>query len=232
MSAQAIGRTVEWSPRPPVAPVTLTGRYVRLEPLTDDHVPALFAATCRPDDDPTWTYLPDHRPTSLAELAAVVQRLHAVGVTFAISAMDGPVVGMASLIRTDAGNGSTEVGFIVYGAALRRTRAATETQYLLARHVFEDLGYRRYEWKCDDLNEPSRAAAVRLGFQFEGVFRQALVYKGRNRDTAWYAAIDDEWPAIKRGYETWLDPTNFDESGHQLRPLRAAGRAPARPSGG
>jgi RimJ/RimL family protein N-acetyltransferase len=122
-------------------------------------------------------------------------------------------------MRIDPANGVIEVGTIKYAPALQRTAAATEAMFLLMRYVFDDLGYRRYEWKCDSLNEPSRAAALRLGFTFEGIFRQAVVYKGRNRDTAWFSIIDKEWPALKQAYEAWLAPENFDPDGRQRRRL-------------
>jgi RimJ/RimL family protein N-acetyltransferase len=131
-------------------------------------------------------------------------------------------VGVASYLRLDHVNGSVEVGSIAYAAELQRTTAATEAMFLMARHVFDDLGYRRYEWKCDTLNEPSRRAAARLGFSYEGTFRNALVYKGRNRDTAWFSITDAEWPAIRSAFEEWLDPANHDDDGGQRAPLRAA----------
>jgi RimJ/RimL family protein N-acetyltransferase len=112
-----------------------------------------------------------------------------------------------------------EVGSILYTPRLQRTAGATEAMYLMARHVFEDLGYRRYEWKCNALNAPSRSAAVRLGFSFEGIFRQHMIVKGRNRDTAWYSMLDSEWPARKQAFENWLDPANFDSEGRQKTPL-------------
>jgi RimJ/RimL family protein N-acetyltransferase len=121
---------------------------------------------------------------------------------------------VASYLRIDQAHGTIEVGHIAYSPALQRTRAATETMYLMMRHAFA-LGYRRYEWKCDALNVPSRAAAQRLGLSYEGVFRQAVVYKGRNRDSAWYAAIDREWPALDAAFTRWLDPANFDSAGRQ-----------------
>ena len=128
-------------------------------------------------------------------------------------------VGIATYLRIDHANGTAEVGYITYGSALQRTTAATEAMYLMAAHVFDVVGVRRYEWKCDSLNEPSRRAAARLGFTYEGTFRQAVVYKGRNRDTAWFAITDDEWPDIKAAFERWLDPANFDERGQQRAPL-------------
>jgi RimJ/RimL family protein N-acetyltransferase len=128
--------------------------------------------------------------------------------------------GIASYLRIAPEHGSIEIGHIWFGAPLRRTTAATEAIYLLARHAFDELGYRRLEWKCDSLNAPSRRAAERFGFTFEGVFRKHMVLKGRNRDTAWYAITDDEWPCIRAGFEAWLSPTNFDAGGAQRRDLR------------
>ena len=131
----------------------------------------------------------------------------------------GRVVGMASYMRTDAKNGVVEIGAVAHGPQLARTAMATEVHYLMARRVFDRYGYRRYEWKCDNANETSKRTAVRLGFSFEGVFRQHIVNKGRNRDTAWYSIIDSEWPAIRRAFEDWLSPGNFDTAGMQIRRL-------------
>ena len=132
----------------------------------------------------------------------------------------GKALGTFSLMRIDQANRVIEVGAVTYSPALQKTRMATEAQYLLARYVFEDLGYRRYEWKCDALNQASRKAAERLGFTYEGCFRQAVVYKGRTRDTDWLSIIDQEWPAIKQRFEAWLDPSNFDANGQQKQALR------------
>ena len=123
-------------------------------------------------------------------------------------------------MRIDPANGVIEVGHITYSPLLQRHPGATEVMYLMMRRVFDELGYRRYEWKCDSFNAPSRAAAERLGFRFEGIFRQAVVYKGRNRDTCWFSIIDGEWPVLKRGFERWLDPANFDAAGQQRRRLQ------------
>jgi RimJ/RimL family protein N-acetyltransferase len=131
----------------------------------------------------------------------------------------GKAVGVATFMRIDRANGVIEVGNINYSPLLQRTPAATEAMFLMMRRVFDELGYRRYEWKCDSLNAPSRAAALRLGFQFEGIFRQAVVYKGRNRDTAWFSIIDREWPALRGAYEQWLEAANFDTEGRQRRKL-------------
>ena len=144
----------------------------------------------------------------------------------------GKPVGTAALMRIDATHGVIEVGHITYSPKLQRSRAATEAMYLMMRRAFDELGYRRYEWKCDDNNLRSRAAALRYGFTFEGIFRQAIVYKGRSRDTAWYSIVDNEWPAIRRGFERWLDPDNFDAAGTQKEKLsdmiRQAREAPQR----
>jgi RimJ/RimL family protein N-acetyltransferase len=131
----------------------------------------------------------------------------------------GRVAGVASYLRIDPPVGVIEVGHIALSPALQQTVAATEAMFLMMSRVFDELGYRRYEWKCDSLNAPSRRAALRLGFAFEGIFRQATLYKGRNRDTAWYAVIDKDWPAVKRAYERWLSPENFDADGRQRVPL-------------
>jgi RimJ/RimL family protein N-acetyltransferase len=136
-----------------------------------------------------------------------------------VSLASGEAAGAASLLRTDRANGSTEVGHINYSPALQRTPIATEAMYLLMRRVFDELGYRRYEWKCDSLNLPSRRAAERLGFTYEGTFRQAVVYRQRNRDTAWFSILDTEWPAIAAAFRRWLDPSNFDAAGLQRRSL-------------
>jgi RimJ/RimL family protein N-acetyltransferase len=131
----------------------------------------------------------------------------------------GELLGMGSYMRIDARNGVVEIGAIAHGPKMARSPASTEAQYLLAAHVFENLGYRRYEWKCHNENEPSKRAARRLGFEFEGVFRQHMISKGQNRDTAWFSMIDKEWPQLRAGFEAWLDPSNFDASGGQLKRL-------------
>ncbi len=214
---QPIGEPITWSGARRPAPVVLRGREVRLEPLSQAHTPDLYAALGDPRDDERWTYLAFEPCHSEAAMAAVVADLMANPgfVPFAICRPDGRAVGFAAYLRIDPAMGTIEVGSILYASELARTRAATEAMALLAGHAFDELGYRRYEWKCDALNAPSRRAAVRLGFQPEGVWRQALVYKGRNRDTAWLAMTDTDWPRIRTAYETWLDPANTDERGHQ-----------------
>jgi RimJ/RimL family protein N-acetyltransferase len=208
----------------PSAPqrITLQGRYCRLEPLDPAaHAEQLYEAYSADKSGILWTYLPYGPFGSLAEFTAWMQRecLGADPLFYAIADLaGGKALGVASYLRITPATGSIEVGHINYGPALQRTAAATESMYLMMKYIFE-LGYRRYEWKCDSLNAPSRSAAMRLGFSYEGVFRQATVYRGRNRDTAWYAAIDSEWPQLKAAFEQWLDPANFDSSGRQKTSL-------------
>jgi RimJ/RimL family protein N-acetyltransferase len=212
-----------WTPRPRPPRIVLEGRYCRLEPLDPDrHVAELFAANDEAEDDRFWTYLPFERPASpeiylawLKQVAAGEDPLFFVVRDLA----SGLAVGLFSYLRIDPAVGSIEIGHINFSPRLQKTRAATEALYLMAETVFETLGYRRYEWKCDSLNEPSRAAALRLGFTFEGLFRQATIYKGRTRDTAWFSIIDSEWPALKQAYLAWLSPENFDEAGRQIKRL-------------
>ena len=138
-----------------------------------------------------------------------------------IDKASGKVAGRQTLMRIDAANGSIEIGNIYWGPLVSRKPAATEAHFLFARYVFDELGYRRFEWKCNNRNEPSKRAALRFGYQFEGVFRQHFVVKGESRDTAWYSIIDKEWPALRRAYEAWLDPANFDAAGNQKKRLEA-----------
>ncbi len=212
---------LQWKPAQPLSRVALEGELVRLE-LVDlaRHAGQLFAAQSSAPQ--LWEYLP-YGPFEgeaafrvwLADRAATSDPLfYAI-----IERMSGRALGMASFLRVEPGQGVIEVGHIWYSPALQRTRLATDAMYVMARHVFDDLGYRRYEWKCNALNEPSRRAAVRLGFTFEGVFRQHMVVKGENRDTAWYSMLDGEWPAAKAAFEAWLRPENFDAEGRQLRSL-------------
>ncbi len=220
---QPIGPAVEHTPPPLPADVVLTGVGVRLEPVARHHTAALHHALCSERDDNLWTYRSDERPRTVAELAARIDEWAAAEtVTFAIVPVEtGQAAGLATLMRADAAHGSVEVGAIVFGRQLQRSRAATEAMALLMRHVFEDLGYRRYEWKCDSLNAPSRRAAIRLGFIWEGRFRQAVVYKGRSRDTDWFSITDGEWPRVRRALEEWLDDRNFDDAGRQRVRLAA-----------
>jgi RimJ/RimL family protein N-acetyltransferase len=218
---QPVGDDVDWAPGVRLEPVTLTGRTCRLEPLAEQHLEGLYDALCVNSPPQVWTYMPDGPFADRNAFRSYADRLTALPATvpLAILLSDGTPVGIATYLRIDHANGTAEVGYITYGAAIQRTTAATEAMYLMAAHAFDVVGVRRYEWKCDSLNQPSMRAAARLGFTFEGVFRHALVYKGRNRDTAWFAITDDEWPALKARFERWLDPKNFDELGHQRAAL-------------
>jgi RimJ/RimL family protein N-acetyltransferase len=215
---QPVGFAVPgWQP-PAVPPrETMEGRYCRLEPLDIAHATALYAAYALDRDGGMWTYM-SHGPfetleTFLAWVWDVSDKADPIFFAIVDTANGGPL-GVASYMRIDPKAGSIEVGSIAYSPLLQRSRAATEAMFLMMRQAF-GLGYRRYEWKCNALNAPSRAAAQRLGFSYEGVFRQHMIVKGRNRDTAWYAAIDSEWPVLKAAFERWLAPENFDDSGKQ-----------------
>ncbi len=212
---------LHWKPARPAERVVLEGRLVRLEPLdVERHADDLYAAQAVAPE--IWMYLPDGPFSSEADFRAwLVTRAAASDPLFyaIVDRASGCALGMASYLRINPDHGVIEVGYIWYSPVLQRTPAATETMYLMARHVFEDLGYRRYEWKCNALNEPSRRAALRLGFRYEGTFRQHMVVKDQNRDTAWYSMLDSEWPAVKAAFEGWLRPENFDADGRQLHGL-------------
>ncbi|WP_027863313.1 GNAT family N-acetyltransferase [Marmoricola sp. URHB0036] len=224
---QPVGDPVDWTPGPPLVPVVLTGRSCRLEPLGDHHVEGLYAALCAGSPPSIWTYMPTGPFADVGAFAEHVAKLRATPamVPMAILLPDGVPVGIATFLRIDHANGTAEVGYISYSAALQRTTAATEAMYLMAAHAFDVVGVRRYEWKCDALNAASRSAAARLGFTYEGTFRQAVVTKGRNRDTAWFAITDGEWPRLRAAFEAWLDPANFDEQGRQRARLQDLPRA-------
>jgi RimJ/RimL family protein N-acetyltransferase len=204
--------------------VTIAGRYVDLAPIDPSaHGDALFENIGRPGHDSLWTFMFDGPfagrqafDAALRKIAASTDPLYYAIVDRAARA----AVGRAALMRIHPQHRVIEVGSIVYSPLLQRTRGATEAMYLLAKYIFENLGYRRYEWKCNALNAPSRTAALRLGFTFEGIFRQHMIIKGRNRDTAWYSMLDSEWPERKARFERWLAPENFDSAGRQRKPLR------------
>ena len=230
---QPIGAALpDWSPRPRPPRTAIEGRFCRVEPLDlERHAAELFAANSADREGRNWTYLP-YGPFPSFDLyrnylEAAARRddplVHAI-----IERASGQALGVASLMRIDPAAGVIEVGGINYSPRLQRKPAASEAMYLLMRRVFDELGYRRYEWKCDSLNAPSRAAAQRLGFRYEGLFRQATVYKGRSRDTAWFSILDSEWPALRSAFERWLDPANFDDDGHQRKSLAALREAAAR----
>ncbi len=218
-----------WKPVPLPRPVTLHGRTVQLEPLDAElHAVALWDSV--QGHDAVWQWLFDGPFDTESAFTADIQAKQAATdrIFFAlISAEIGAAAGYASFLRMEPAHGVIEVGNILLSPVLQRTTAATEAMYLMARHVFEDLGYRRYEWKCNALNAPSRRAAQRLGFTFEGVFRQHMVVKGHSRDTAWFAMLDHEWPARKAAFEAWLDPSNFDAEGRQRTRLAAGSHPPA-----
>lgn len=220
---QPVGDSLpDWQPRPPPRRRTLKGTWCQLTPLQLEHAPALYSAFSQAKDDRHWTWLPLEPPRDvgafarqLAEAASSSDPLH---FTVIDNASQSPV-GMLALMRIVPQHGVMEVGHVHFSALMQRSPLSTEAHWLLMRYAFDELGYRRYEWKCDSLNAPSRRAAQRLGFQFEGIFRQALVYKGRNRDTAWYSIIDSEWPCLNAALQRWLSPANFDQRGIQRQPL-------------
>jgi RimJ/RimL family protein N-acetyltransferase len=202
---------------------SIEGRFARLEPLSGErHAAELFAANRTDLTGRNWTYLPYGPFDDLDSYRDWVESVSGRPDPMFFAVVDrasAQAAGVCSLLRASPDAGSIEIGHINYSPALQRSAPGTEAMFLLMGRVFEDWGYRRYEWKCNALNAPSMAAAERLGFTFEGVFRQALVVKGRNRDTAWFSVLDREWPARKPNFQAWLDPTNFDQSGGQIRPL-------------
>jgi RimJ/RimL family protein N-acetyltransferase len=228
---QPIGDAVPgWMPPPRPSRAALAGAYARLEPLDSErHAAELWDAYAADVEGRNWTYLANGPYAARADFITWTRAASETmdPLFFAIGDPAGRAVGVASYLRIAPEAGSIEVGHINLSPALQHRPAATEAMYLMMANAF-GLGYRRYEWKCDTLNAPSRAAAERLGFTFEGVFRQALVYKGRNRDTAWYSIVDREWPPLRRAFERWLAPENFDDHGRQrvrLAALITAARA-------
>jgi RimJ/RimL family protein N-acetyltransferase len=208
---------------PAPAPVTLTGRYVTLEPYTAErHLKALWDGLGGLGINVLIRYFPNDDFTGVEDFGTWLENARTQGnfttLVFRENSSD-KIVGMASYMRPDPKNGVVEVGSVAHGPDIQRSPLTTEVHYLMARHVFEDLGYRRYEWKCHNENEPSKRSAVRYGFTFEGVFRQHVISKGANRDTAWFSMIDGEWPVLKQAFEVWLAPENFDEQGRQRRRL-------------
>jgi RimJ/RimL family protein N-acetyltransferase len=220
--SQPVGESLDWEPRRAPEPVALRGQNVLLRPLepradaqrlyVESHPPAADAGL--------WTYLPAGPYRDARDLGEALSTM-AVSrdpLFFAVVTGGNPA-GVTSYLRITPEHGVIEIGHIWFGASLQRTTAASEAIYLLAAHAFDALGYRRLEWKCDALNAPSRRAAERFGFRFEGVFKQHMVVKGRNRDTAWFAITDDEWPAVRAGFRAWLAPPNFDPGGRQRQRL-------------
>ncbi len=201
----------------------MIGAYCSVQPLEmERHAKDLYDADCLDESGSTWTYLPYGPFDSLSSYQTWLTEscLGDDPMFYAIvDRSTGKPSGVASYLRILPESGSIEVGHVHFSPLLQKSRVATEAMYLMMKHAF-DLGYRRYEWKCDSLNEPSRNAATRLGFSFEGIFRQATVYKGRNRDTAWYSIIDSEWPRLNESFKKWLLPDNFDNDGRQITSLR------------
>jgi len=212
-----------WTAREGPRRTSLDGRYVRLEPLDVAlHGDGLFEASATIDSEARFRWLYDHAPSTRGDLQPWLEMAAVSADPMYFTVVDkasGRIAGRQSFMRIDKANGVIEIGNILWNDPVARRPAATEALYLFARHAFDDLGYRRFEWKCNAENEPSRRAALRFGFDFEGVFRKHLVVKGENRDTAWFAMVDDDWPLIRQAFEEWLDPANFDSEGHQKRRL-------------
>ncbi|MEM9937371.1 MAG: GNAT family protein [Pseudomonadota bacterium] len=213
----------DWQPRDRPGEWRLSGLYSILEPLDwSKHLDGLFAAVCGPQNDDIWRYMPDGPYKDEADFRdSFGGHANALGWSTLVirQRQSRDILGMSSYLRLRQAHGSVEVGAVAFGRKLKRTREATEAMYLMASHVFDELGYRRYEWKCHNDNKASRRAAERFGFLYEGIFRNDMVVKGGSRDTAWFAMTDDDWPNIKQAFEAWLAPSNFDAAGEQKRRL-------------
>jgi len=223
---QSIGPDLpEWTPRAQPPRRVVEGRFCRLEPIdASKHADDLHAAYAQAPDGRDWTYLGVERPAEAEGTRAYIERIAKSTDPLHFAVIDrqsGRAVGSLALMRIDPANGAIEVGTVNFSPLLKNTPMSTEAQYLLMKLAFDELGYRRYEWKCDNFNEPSKRAALRLGFKYEGLFRQAVVYKGRSRDTAWFSITDREWPRVHAAFEAWLAPENFDAKGRQKRSLAA-----------
>ena len=222
---QLIGDALpDWQPRPYPQRVVLEGQYCRLEPLSLQHADALFAAHQQAADTRNWTWLLREPEGSVEEYRQWIAGVESLQDPLHFAVIDIPTqqpVGSLALMRIEPNHGVMEVGHVHFSPLLSRTPASTEAQWLLMRYAFETLGYRRYEWKCNSFNDPSRRAALRLGFQFEGRFRQALVSKGHNRDTDWFSVIDGEWPELDNAMRQWLAADNFTADGQQRRSLES-----------
>ena len=212
----------QWQARPAPAAVAITGRYVMIEPFNRAvHLKAMWEAFGGTATNDLIRYFPNGPYENAEQMGGWIDGFQKAGAVVNVfrSRRTGNIVGMASYMRPDPANGVVEIGAVAHAPVMQRSPVSTEAHYLLARHVFDDLGYRRYEWKCHNENAASKRTAERLGFTFEGIFRQHLVSKGANRDTAWYSMIDGEWPALKAAFETWLESENFDQDGRQVRRL-------------
>ncbi|KAJ5918934.1 hypothetical protein N7454_010078 [Penicillium verhagenii] len=222
--ARQFGVIVDTHPAKPPPATTFTGRTIRLEKLEPRHTEDLYESIGLPEYSDIWAYIPDGPFQDKESFIALIERLSKSPDPYVYALIDNAsnkAVGFFSLMRIDQKNRVIEIGFVVFSPLLQRTTAATEAFYLIAKAVFEDLGYRRFEWKCDSLNQPSRKAAARFGFTAEGVFRQHMMVKGRNRDTAWFSMLDSEWPGVRESFEKWLDPGNFNADGKQISTLVA-----------
>lgn len=210
-----------WTPRLKPERKVLEGRYVRLEPLDPQkHGDELFAASSVTDADQRFTWLFEFPPATRAEFEPWLEKVSKSEDPLFYAVIDkasGKVAGRQTLMRIDPVHGVIEIGNIYWGPLISRKPAATEAPFLFMQYIFDELGYRRYEWKCNNDNAPSKRAAERFGFTFEGIFRQHMVAKGKNRDTAWYSILDSEWPALKKAYQAWLAPENFDRDGQQIK---------------
>ena len=198
--------------------IVLQGRYVRLEPLETTHAADLFAVSSMPGGVERYRWLFSDAPKDLDDMVERIQQSRLTSDPSYVAVVDevtGRAVGQQGWMRIRPEHGSIEIGGIYWGLPMARTALATEALFLFARHAFDDLGYRRFEWKCNNRNEPSKAAARRFGFQYEGLFRQDMIIKGESRDTAWFSIIDGEWPTLRAEYERWLAPDNFDADGVQ-----------------
>jgi RimJ/RimL family protein N-acetyltransferase len=213
----------DWTPRQRPAHAPMEGWFVRLEPLdAARHGDGLFEASSIADAGDRFRWLYENPPESRGAFDDWLGRVERSEDPMFFAVIDkatGKVAGRQTFMRIDTANGVIEIGNIYWGPLVSRRPAATEALFLFARHAFDDLGYRRFEWKCNNRNAPSKKAALRFGFTFEGIFRNHLVVKGENRDTAWYSMIDEEWPVLRQAYEAWLDPSNFDAAGQQRRGL-------------
>ena len=219
-----IGAPIDPAPARRPERVVLTGRFVDIVPLTAADADDLFDQAGGEGRASLWTYMPDAPYADRAAFAEVIAKKAGSADPLFYAILDktsGRALGHAGLMRIEPAHRVIEVGNILFGTGLQRTPGATESMALLAGYVFDTLGYRRYEWKCNALNAPSRRAAERLGFTFEGIFRQHMIVKGRNRDTAWFSILDSEWPACRAAFQAWLAPGNFDDAGHQRQGLAA-----------
>jgi RimJ/RimL family protein N-acetyltransferase len=217
--AYPVGALVDPTPAPRPQRVSLEGRHVAIVPFDlAAHGRQIFDASSGPENDGLWAYMGNGPFADFAAFSAYYAEAAKKEDPLLFAILDknsGRAVGHATYLRIAPQDRAIEVGNILYTPLMQRTIGATEAMYLMARHAFDDLGYRRYEWKCNDLNAPSRRAAQRYGFHFEGIFRQHMIVKGRNRDTAWFAMLDSDWPRVKAAFEAWLDPSNFDATGKQ-----------------